>query len=136
MILIPIPEFMRFCIVGGIAFFSDTALLELLVHLGLETAVARLFSLPIALHVSYFLHGIFTYRGHRGYTRATWIQFMTSNGVGALINYSIFLGIVAFAPFTEDRLTRLAGMFIGTVFSMGFNYWANKRFAFASKESL
>lgn len=131
-----IPEFLRFCIVGGIAFMADYALLELFVRLGTGTATARMVSLALALHVSYFLHGVFTYRGHRGYTRATWLQFMGSNILGALINYGLFLLVVALAPFADDRFTRLAGMVIGTAISMGFNYWANKRFAFARKEPL
>lgn len=131
-----IPQFLRFCIVGGIAFVTDYAFLELFAHLGIAVPIARICSLAIALHVSYFLHGIFTYRGHRGYTRATWIQFLSSNIFGALINYGLFLAIVALVPFDDDRLTRLTGMIIGTAISMGFNYWANKRFAFASKEPL
>lgn len=134
MIRFAIPEFLRFCIVGGIAFVTDTLFLEWFVHLGIATAVARVLSLAIALHVSYFLHGVFTYRGHRGYTRATWLQFMGSNIIGALINYGIFLLVVQLAPFEDARVTRIAGMVIGTAISMGFNYWANKRFAFARKE--
>jgi putative flippase GtrA len=131
-----IPEFLRFCIVGGIAFVTDYAFLELFAHFGLAVAIARIGSLIIALHVSYFLHGVFTYRGHRGYTRATWLQFMGSNIFGALINYGLFLAVVALIPFDDARLTRLAGMVIGTAISMGFNYWANKRFAFARKDAL
>ncbi len=136
MLRLVIPEFLRFCIVGGIAFVVDATWLELFVHLGLAIAIARIVSLTIALHVSYFLHGIFTYRGHRGYTRATWTQFLLSNIVGALVNYGIFLGVVALTPFADDRLNRLTGMVVGTILSMGFNYWANKRFAFARAEPL
>ena len=130
-----IPQFLRFCIVGGIAFVVDTAFLELFITLGSATATARIASLAIALHVSYFLHGIFTYQDHRGYTRATWLQFMGSNLVGALINYVTFLLVVELVPFADERLTRLAGMVTGTAVSMGFNYWANQRFAFARKDA-
>lgn len=129
-----IPEFLRFCIVGGIAFVTDTACLELFVYLGFTTALARMLSLTIALHVSYLLHGCFTYDGHRGYTRATWLQFLGSNIFGALMNYAIFLGVVHLALVGNERADRLAGMVIGTALSLGFNYWANKRFAFARKE--
>ena len=131
-----IPEFLRFCIVGGIAFVTDYSMLELFVHFGVATAIARIVSIAIAMHVSYVLHGVFTYRGHRGYTLATWAQFMGSNIFGALINYALFLLVVWLADFDDEHLTRLSGMVIGTAISMGFNYWANKRFAFASKEPL
>lgn len=129
-----LPEFLRFCVVGFTAFCVDTALLELLVRLGLSGFVARCISLGVALQVSYFLHGLYTYRNHQGYSVRRWLQFLGSNLVGALINYLVFVGVLFVAPFGEGFLTRLCAMVTGTAVSLGFNYWANKRFVFLAKE--
>lgn len=129
-----LPEFLRFCVVGFTAFCVDTALLELLVRLGLSSFLARCISLGVALQVSYFLHGVYTYRNHQGYSIRHWLQFIASNLLGAGINYAVFVVMLFVAPFGEGFLTRLSALVAGTAVALGFNYWANRRFVFIPKE--
>lgn len=129
-----LPEFLRFCVVGFTAFCVDSALLEVMVRLGMGQILARCISLGLALQISYLLHGIYTYRNHQGYSVKHWLQFIGSNLVGALVNYLVFIAVLFAAPFGEGFLTRLSALVAGTAVALFFNYWANKRFVFIAKE--
>ena len=123
-------EILRFLIVGVTGFAVDAGLLELFVSLGLAAAVARIFSIALALQVSYLLHGNFTYRSHAGMSRKGWIKFMLSNLVGAVLNYVIFLTVLSLDVAHDPRASRWIALFVAVFLTMGFNYWANRRFAF------
>ena len=125
-------EFIRFCVVGGIAFCVDAAVLELLILLGASAAIARMGSIAVALHVSYLLHGRFTYRIAQGYTLKRWRAFLVSNTAGAAINYGLFMLLNYLALGATAEASRLVALLIATAVTMLFNYWANRRFAFAS----
>ena len=125
-----LPEFFRFCLVGFAGFCTDYGALEALVHLGLPTLIARVFSMAIALHVTYLLNGLFTFHGHGGFTRRSWGQYLITNLTGALINYLTFLLVLTQVDLSIGSLSRLVAILCGTATSLGFNYWANRRFAF------
>lgn len=127
-------EFLRFCVVGFLAFLVDSGLLELLVLTGLSPVTARAASIAVALQCAYFLHGAFTFRAHRGYSRAGWGKFMLSNLMGAALNYGVFLLVLAVQVSTDARIARLAALLSGTMVALLFNYWANRRFVFARGE--
>lgn len=124
------PEFLRFCLVGGVAFLIDAILLEGLVYAGIAASVARIISIAIALQASYLMHSAFTYRGHRGLTRTSWLAFLSSNLIGAGLNYGVFLLVLHAALGDCPENTRLIALLAGTLAALMFNYWANRRFAF------
>lgn len=127
-------EFLRFCLVGLIAFLADSATLFLLTGLGLSDGVARIASLTVGMHVAYVLNSRFTYRDHRGICFATWRSFVLSNLLGAVINYTIFLTVLSLALVADQHLWRLVSIAAGTGVALMFNHWANKRFAFRRRE--
>jgi putative flippase GtrA len=127
-------EFLRFCLVGLLGFMVDAGLLELLVAYGLPAAFARVGSITVALQFTYFVHGTFTYRAHAGYNLVGWARFMASNALGGAINYTVFVALLAAPLGTTEQTSRLLALFAGTGLALLFNYWANRRFAFAHKE--
>ncbi|MFZ4542109.1 MAG: GtrA family protein [Rickettsiales bacterium] len=129
-----IPEFLRFCIVGSIAFLVDVGLLETLVTIGFLAYVARIASIAVALQVSYALHGLFTYQNHKGFSRTSWATFMASNLIGASVNYVAFILVLHAALGNCPENSRLIALVAGTAIALGFNYWANRRYAFGRKE--
>jgi putative flippase GtrA len=133
--IIPTSEFLRFCIVGLIAFVVDAAVLFALVYVGLTDAIARSVSLTLGMQTAYILNARFTFRGHRGIGLATWASFVTSNLLGAALNYLIFLAALHWVPITHADALRLLAIICGTGVGLIFNYWANRRFAFARKDS-
>ena len=127
-------EFLRFCIVGGIAFVVDAALLLAFVALGMPDAVGRILSITLAMQLAYVLNSRFTFRDHRGIGRATWLAYMASNTLGAGINYLVFLATLALAPIGDAHLLRLAAIAAGTAVALVFNYWANRRYTFRARQ--
>ncbi|MFM9889450.1 MAG: GtrA family protein [Rickettsiales bacterium] len=125
-----VTEFLRFCIVGLMGYFVDAGTLELLVHAGLESWLARVFSIPTALQCTYALHGLFTYRGHGDFSRRKWAGFMLYNLLGAAINYTIFLIVLRMLPFTSELAQRQGALFCGMAVALWFNYWATRHFVF------
>lgn len=112
----------------------DAGALELLIALEMPALAARVFSIAVALQCSYLLHGAFTYRAHHGYSMQNWRLFMTSNLLGAAINYAVFAGVLGAAIGPDAESSRLIALVAGTSIALFFNHWANRRFAFARKE--
>ena len=132
---IPVPEFFRFCIVGGGLFVCDALMLELLVHLGFSAFTARLISLGIALQLAYIAHGFFTFKGHAGFNRRSWLGFLAANALGACINYLVFTCTLALMEGADNSGTRIFAIAIGTIIALFFNYWMNRRYVFKRKDS-
>jgi putative flippase GtrA len=127
-------EFLRFCLVGGMAFMIDAMILEFLVWAGLPALVARVVSIGVALQFSYLLHSRFTFRDHARSGASTWLSFISSNLIGAIINYGVFC-LVLYAQLVEsEQISRLMALVAGTAVALFFNYWANRRFVFSRKE--
>lgn len=129
----PINEFLRFCIVGGLAFIVDACMLELGVALGLPALIARILSIALALQCSFLLHHAFTYRVEGGYRMKQWRAFMASNLIGAAINYAIFAGVLRASLSADMQTSRLIALAAGTSIALFFNHWANRRYVFADK---
>jgi putative flippase GtrA len=127
-------QFLRFCIVGGIAFAIDAAVLELALALGIPNpSLARIISLLTAMQAAYILNLRFTFRHSAGHNARTWGAFMTSNLTGALINYAIFMAVLLWILPDHSRTARVAAIVAGTGIALFFNYWANRRFVFKRK---
>lgn len=126
-----IHEFIRYCLVGLVGVGVDAGMLELLVGAGIAPLPARVVSMLVALLTTYLLHGRFTYRMERLASARRWLKFMASNLLGAAINYGIFALVLLTLPLADARATRLVALAAGTGIALGFNFWANRRFAFA-----
>lgn len=129
------PQFLRFCIVGFTTYLVDSAVMETLVHQGLHAMEARAISITIAMQCGYLLHGIFTFRGHGKRHREAWIRYMTSNLIGAALNYAVFVIAFHLTPFTEPLLARQSALICAVGVAMWFNFWANGRFVFGKKDA-
>ena len=126
--------YLRFALVGGSGFVVDETILTILHYgLGIDRYSARA--------VSIFCAATFTWWGNRNLTFAEhattgglgdlaqeWFKFMLANGIGALVNYSVYTLLVSFAPFPFDNplVATAAGVAVGLV----FNFTLSKRFVF------
>jgi putative flippase GtrA len=128
------PQFLRFCMVGGIAFCVDYGLMELLIAGHVSTMVSRGFSMVAALQVSYLLHGSFTFKHSQRRSWRHWQSFMFSYAIGILINYLIFVSLLHISPYTEASISRFVALAVATSVSLIFNYWATKRFVFTARK--
>ncbi len=88
---------LKFAAVGGLGFLADISVLRLCLRgLHLTPFEGRAISLTCAMQVTFLINGLFVFRclGWRSCGRQ-WLAYMGSNGLGNLINYLIFAGLVA-----------------------------------------
>lgn len=113
----------------------DAAILEFLVLGQVPASIARVISIAIALQVSYLLHRRFTFSSRQPHSPRRWGKFMAANLIGAVINYSVFLGLVA-ASLSDDADTARGLALLGsTATALVFNYWANRTLVFMPSAS-
>lgn len=126
-----LPRFLRFCLSGGVAFIVDNGLMECGVYAGLMPAVARLFSVTVALQVNYALQRSLTFHdtGQRG--GRVWVRFLMSNALGVGVNYSIFL--LGLSLLGDGFIERQLSVVAGTAVALVFNYLANIHFVFRGR---
>lgn len=77
-------------------FIVDAIILTTSMGSGLHAAEARLISLFWAMQATFVLNGLFVFR-KLTFRRlpGQWLRYMASNGVGNLVNYLAFVGLVA-----------------------------------------
>lgn len=82
--------------VSLVGFVLDAVLLTTSIGSGLHPGVARLISLFWAMQATFVLNGLFVFRKltPRGLP-GQWARYMACNGAGNLVNYLIFVGLVA-----------------------------------------
>jgi putative flippase GtrA len=88
---------LQFAAVGGIGFLTDISVLRLCLRgLHLTPFEGRAVSLACAMQVTFLINGLVVFRclTWRSCGRQ-WLAYMGSNGLGNLINYAVFAGLVA-----------------------------------------
>ena len=88
---------LKFAAVGGLGFLTDISVLRLCLRvLQLTPLEGRAVSLTCAMQVTFLINGFFVFRclTWRSCGRH-WLAYMGSNGVGNLINYLVFAGLVS-----------------------------------------
>jgi putative flippase GtrA len=85
----------RFAVVGALGFCLDGGLLAVGTAMGAPVSAARAVSLFGALHLTFLLNGAFVFRAlRRDNLGRQWAGYMLANGLGALCNYVVFLGLI------------------------------------------
>jgi putative flippase GtrA len=88
---------LKFAAVGGVGFLTDISVLRLgLRVLHLSPFEARAISLACAMQVTFLINGLVVFRclSWRLCARQ-WLTYMTTNGLGNLVNYLVFASLVA-----------------------------------------
>lgn len=136
-------QFARFAAVGMKMFLVDAAGTYLLKWLvGMSPYTARAISFPVALVIGYFFNRYFTFHGFiRGDFFRQMMGHLGVHAIGGLINYGFFCAVVIHVRAMTDhplahQLSPLAGIAIGGVLGMCFNFILSKRLVFrAHKEN-
>lgn len=114
-----------FGVVGSIGFLVDAGILTVAsTYFDLSLFISRLVSFSIAVTVTWYLNRKFTFAnlGDRGVVNE-WVFYSILNGIGALINLSIFMWLVIQYDYLHEHL--IVSLAIATVFSMAFNFLAS-----------
>jgi putative flippase GtrA len=124
-------SFWRYCIVGALGFAVDWSILQFCVRVfGVGPVVARVFSTFAALTATWLLHRQFTFSVASQINFSEWFRYMLSNGVGALVNFCVYSGMVLVWP----RLGLTIPLAIASVVALAINYFGAAYFVFNHKE--
>lgn len=129
---------LRFAAVGGIGFLIDSAVLTLLIS-WLEGGLlsSRVISYLTAASATWYLHREYTFKapspaGQHGRSPrnlvSQWALFVTSNGVGGLINYAIYAALVFNSSLVHEQ--PVIGVAIGSAIAMSFNFLISQHYVF------
>jgi len=126
-------QLIRFCLVGGVGFLIDAAVLEALYLCCLDPFVARLFSYVAAATGTWLLNRRFTFvvTGRRDLF-GEWLRYLTANGFGWGVNYAAF--VASFLTLDPVRAHPVLGVAIGSAAAIGVNFLANKYLVFRNAE--
>lgn len=120
-------NFLRFCVIGAMGFLADAALLFVLVdRLGHGALGARVFSILIAVTVTWSLHRHFTFRSTDPGRFGEWLRFLAVNGGGAGINFAVYASVLLGLPGTPPLLA----LVMGSAAALAANYLGSKFWAF------
>ena len=123
-------EFGRFFLVGGTGFCVDAAFLALLHHLlGLDVVPARLISFVIAATVTWYLNRRYTFKLRAAQrTRDEWSRYLVVNGLGAVLNFTIFIWLLSAFPYLAPY--PLLILAIASAVALIFNFLGSKYLVF------
>jgi putative flippase GtrA len=121
---------LKFAAVGGLGFLTDISVLHLCLRVARLTPFeGRAVSLACAMQVTFVVNGLFVFRclTWRDCPRQ-WLAYMGSNGLGNLINYLIFAGLVA------SRWPQVSrngwALVISSLVAYGFNFLCTRFMVF------
>lgn len=126
---LPRSQFLRFALVGGVGFVTDAGL-TLLFHgaLSLGEAPARVLAFIVAATVTWWLNRRFTFQAQGG--ASSWLRYVVITSAGAAINIGCYLVVVRMLG--TQALDLLAGVAVGSIVAMAFNFWVSRRWVFGA----
>lgn len=120
-------QFLRFCMVGAVGFAVDAGSTMLLTQtIEVAAAPARVMAFVVAASVTWALNQRFTFRADNG--MATWLPYVVSTSLGALINIGIYLLWLHWAVHSPTQI--FVGVAMGSVCALAFNYMIARRVIF------
>lgn len=124
-----IGQIVRFGVVGSAGFVVDGGLLALLVAGGVDPYLARAFSFPVAVVVTWLLNRYWTFstaeRGNRG---RQFRRYLSVQVLGSLANYCVYASWIFFFGISQNTI--LVGFVIGSGVGAVLNFVGVRNFAF------
>lgn len=118
--------FARFCGVGAVGFLIDAGLLLWFTQsLQLNPYLARVFSIALALTMTWAMHRNWTFRSNNSDRITEWSRFAAVNGAGGMLNYCVYSAILLALPGTAPLVALAAGSAVALIANFfGARLWA------------
>lgn len=121
--------FGRFCMVGGIGFLADTAVLFALVHAGMPAVPAKALSFGVAVLVTFEFNRRWAFgEARRGPVLATFVTYLSVQTTGFVLNWLIFAVGQAMVPDGPQKLLICA--VLASAGALILNFLGSRRFVF------
>jgi putative flippase GtrA len=128
-------RFLRFAMVGTAGFLvNEAALAFALKLLHLNSYAGGVFSFAVAVTFTWWGNRRLTFRdraatGPRGML-VEWAKFVMANGLGFLVNFGLYAGLIALAP--RPLNNPFLALALGTIAGLLFNFAMSSRVVFGS----
>jgi len=131
-------RFLRFAFIGTLGFLvNEAALWMALSPLDLGPYAGGVFSFLIAATFTWLGNRTLTFRAHAATTAYSmlreWMMFLAANGIGFLLNYAVYAGLITFAP--KPLNNPFVALAFGTLAGLTFNFMLSSRVVFRSRRS-
>jgi putative flippase GtrA len=125
-------RFLRFCVVGGAAFFVDAGVLMALVAgAGLDPYAARVLSFLAAASFTWWLNRRYTFQVKHRPTGSEWASYVGLMVIGATVNYGTYAAAITWWPLAREHLW--LGVALGSVAGLGINFVTSSRLVFRTR---
>lgn len=124
-------RFLRFGVVGTAGFVvNEAALWAMLAAIGLDRYTAQIPAFFVAVTFTWWGNRALTFRDQAAQSSLVreWAKFVMANGLGAIANYALYVGLIRFAPNPLD--IPYVALAAGTLLGLVFNFTMSKRFVF------
>lgn len=118
---------LRYCIVGAIGFFVDGGLLLCFTSIGTGPYVGRIFSIILALIVTWYIHRKFTFKVKTAANIKELLRYILTNSLGALVNYAVYSLLMILI----EGISIIVPLVVSSIVALIFNYIGAKVFVFA-----
>lgn len=119
-------RFLRFCVVGGAAFFVDAGVLMALTSgAGLDPYLARVASFLAAASFTWWLNRRYTFEVKHRPTGSEWAAYLGLMVIGAAANYGTYAAAITWWPLAREHLW--IGVALGSIAGLGINFLTSRR---------
>jgi putative flippase GtrA len=118
-------QFVRFCLVGGVGFFIDAVILQMLVTFAnVNPYTARIVSFVFAASGTWLMNRRFTFKVRHKANHSEWLHYVGLMVIGAIANYGVFVICIEFYLFPHQFLWLAVAL--GSIAGLGVNYTSSK----------
>ena len=124
-------QFLRFVLVGGVAFVVDAAIVQwLVVGMSLNPYLARVFSFLTAASLTWVLNRRYTFEAKAQPSSREWLGYLGLMVIGGGVNYATYALLIASVDVVAGQ--PWLGVAAGSVAGLGVNFFTS-RWLFSKK---
>ena len=129
-------EFLRFAVIGTVAFLVDTVVLYILLWMGVGHYRGRVVSFMTALTFTWYGNRQITFASTRAHgaraIAAEWLRYVMANLLGGVVNYSTYAWLVSAFPIAHAN--PVLGVAAGAIAGLSVNFTLSKLLVFRGKQ--
>lgn len=119
-------RFLRFCVVGALAFLVDAGVLMALVAgPGMDPYAARVLSFLAAASLTWWLNRRWTFEVEREPTRSEWLAYVSLMVLGAAVNYGAYAAAITWWSLARAHLWLAVAL--GAIAGLSVNFASSSR---------
>jgi putative flippase GtrA len=128
-------QLVRFAFAGGVGFLVDTAVLYLMLWLGLGYFAGRAISFLCAVWSTWQLNRRFTFASsHTQSVWAEWVRYLAAMSVGGCVNYAAYSAVVS--SFHRAVWLPVVAVAAGSIAGLAVNFATAKWWVFKHARSI